>query len=118
GKIKDWEVETAARSVVEADGLTSTSLKKGDRIMVQGDQASDGTEHMLARSMTLADNRSVSINQPQQPASPAPSVSSSAAPNESNPALPKTASNLPLVGLFGVVSIVAAVFLSLKRRLS
>jgi LPXTG-motif cell wall-anchored protein len=123
GKTKDWELETAMPSVLESDGLVRTSIKKGDRITVQGEQASNGSEHALVRSMTLADGRIVSIRGAETASAAAPQTSAAnqqaasrdSSQDVSSPALPKTASNMPLIGLMGLVALGAGTFLSLLR---
>src|SRR6185295_6906128 len=111
GKTKDWELETATPSVLESDGLVQTSIQKGDRITVQAEQASNGSEHALVRSMTLADGRVVSIGGAQTASAAAPQTSAAkqaasrdSSQDVSSPALPKTASNMPLIGLMGLVA--------------
>ena len=125
GKTKDWELETATPSVLESSGLVRTSLKKDDRITVQGEQASNGSEHVLVRSMTLAGGRAVSISDAQvatapTPAPLAPEVSKSSTPRDADSAaLPRTATNTPLIALIGLCALGAGTFLALLRtRLS
>jgi hypothetical protein len=104
GKTKDWELETADPSALESDGLGPTAIKKGDNITVEGDRASDGSEHALVRSMTLADGRNISIRAVQ---AAAPSAGAEAK------ALPTTATNTPLIALIGLVALSAGTVLSL-----
>jgi hypothetical protein len=133
GKSQDWELETAAPTVLESDGLTRTSVKKGDQITARGDQEVDGSEHMLVRSMTLAGGKAIAINRTQNSTTAAASPNSAAGPQvpetlpqtASNSAarpqvpqtLPKTASNVPVVGAIGLLAIGAATLLRLVRRL-
>ncbi len=60
-----------------------------------------------------ADNPEATV--PQDPATPAPSAEK--AKDDSHESLPKTASDIPLVGLGGLVSLLAAGVISLIRRL-
>ena len=139
GKAKDWEIQTAKPATVESDGLTRGSIKVGDRISIQGDGAANGSAHALARSITLADGRTVAMNGSQpatatqastNPPAPAltpaettppasstatePSTVASNAP--SGEPLPQTASNLPLIGLLGLGTLTAWGVLSLLMR--
>jgi LPXTG-motif cell wall-anchored protein len=117
GKTVDWEIETATPSVMESDGFTRTSINKGDQITVQGEGAASGSPHALAHSLTLADGRTMSINQPQaEPATT--SGSSPAPPATSDSTLPHTATSLPLMGLVGLIALGAGSVLSMRRRLS
>ena len=111
GKRTDWEIETATPTVLESDGLTSTAIKVGDQITVQGDGASDGSHHALGRSMTLANGQTVAITGPEQ-------QGGAAAQNASDSALPSTATALPLIGLLGLAALGAGTLLSIGSRLS
>jgi LPXTG-motif cell wall-anchored protein len=117
GKTVDWEIETAEPSVMESDGITRSSINKGDQITVQGDGAASGSPHALAHSLRLANGRTMSLSQSQAEVNPA-SPSAPAPPATSDSKLPRTASNMPLVGLIGLVTLGAGAVLSMRRRLS
>lgn len=142
GKTQDWELETAAPAQVESYGLARTSLKKGDRITAEGAQAKNGSEHLLVKSMTLADGRTISMKAAQEtttvaqaepapapvtapappPAvdeSPAPAPQASASATENSDAtLPRTATNLPLIALAGFLALGSGAALSVLRKRS
>ena len=111
GKTTDWEIQTASPSVVESDGLTRRSINKGDQITVQGDAASNGSAHMLARSITLSNGQTIAMNASQ----PAGAETASNAPEAAEP-LPSTASNIPLIGLIGLVSLASGALLMAYSR--
>lgn len=141
GKKADWELQTTSRDKLQADGITMSNLKDGDQITVQGHPASSGSAHLLATSFTLANGQTIALNgQPSQqpvesaqntpPPPPAPSAENNApAPQsdiaQNNPpansdqqSLPSTASNMPLIGLIGLLALGAGGVLTLARRLS
>jgi LPXTG-motif cell wall-anchored protein len=103
GKPKDWELETARPSVLESNGIVRTSIKKGDRITAQGEQEKNGSEHVLVKSITLADGRGVSIG-----------AAEAAIPSSSK--LPKTASHAPLISLIGLIALGGGLSVTLLRR--
>jgi hypothetical protein len=116
GKSQDWELETAAPTVLESDGLARTSVKKGDEVTAQGNQEVDGSEHMLVRSITLTDGKAIAINGTRNTVAAAASPSSPAE-QQVPERLPQTASYLPVIGVVGLLAIGAASLLGLIRRL-
>jgi|SRR6185437_14734391 len=127
GKTKDWEIQTASKNKLQSDGITRTTLKQGDQISVQGHPAASGSPHMLATSFTLANGQNAALNAAPQPLQqPAEVAANNPPPDNSavnNPpadtddqSLPRTASNLPLIGLIGLLSLGAGTGLALLRR--
>ncbi len=113
GKTVDWELQTVPENTLQSDGATMSNLKDGDRISVQGYPASDGSPHLLVRSMTLANGQNLAIHAQQQPGQ----TSSATASNQQQP-LPQTASDVPLIGLIGLISLGTGSLLALRRRVS
>lgn len=110
GNTTDWEIQTATPRVLRSDGMTSTSIKDGDQITVQGYQDTDGSDHALAHSMTLANGQTIAIG------TSAPSGQTAQAPQPAGP-LPQTATDWPLIGLMGLGALAAWSLLSIPRRL-
>jgi len=67
-------------------------------------------------SVTVAQNDAPIVQNYAQNNTPAPAPQSTNTDNSDNSSLPKTASNLPLIGLAGLVSLASAVTLRLARR--
>ena len=60
GTVTNWNLELASPSALVRNGWTSRSLKIGDRVTVEGFGArATGTHRVNARSVVLADGRSV-----------------------------------------------------------
>ena len=116
GKVKDWEIETSAPTKLESDGVTSTAIKVGDNITVQGIQEKHGTEHALARSITLANGQTVSLSAPPVTSPPEPAQTAANTPPAPEN-LPRTASSMPLIGLIGLGALGAWGVLALRSRL-
>ena len=98
GKAVSWKLEGATSSTLEQHGWARTMVKKGDRITAMAYRALDGSNTGSARSITLANGRTMAISDAAEDGGPQPE----------GVALPSTASNAPLIGLIGLVSIAAA----------
>lgn len=59
GKVVNWNIELAARSALVRQGWSSTSLKVGETVTIEGIQARSGVNMANARSVTLPDGRKV-----------------------------------------------------------
>jgi hypothetical protein len=59
GKVTTWNFELASPNVLIRQGWTRKSLTVGDMVTVSGSQAKDGAFLANARSITLADGRTV-----------------------------------------------------------
>jgi hypothetical protein len=59
GKVNMWDLELGSPNVLQRDGWTRTSLKVGDRVVVNGYLARDGSNLAHARDVKLADGRRV-----------------------------------------------------------
>lgn len=121
GKNHDWEVQTLTPTVLESRGMPRNGLKEGDQITVKGSGAADGSDHLLARSVTMADGKTVALNGPDVAVNRASADIGGTTSDNTAPAtsLPRTASVTPLLGLMGLVSLTAAVSLGvIRRRLS
>ena len=60
GTVSNWNLELASPSALARNGWTSRSLKAGDRVTVEGfGPRASGTYRVNARSVVLADGRSV-----------------------------------------------------------
>jgi len=60
GTVSNWNLELASPSALVRNGWTSRSLKPGDRVTVEGfGPRATGTYRVNARSVVLADGRSV-----------------------------------------------------------
>jgi hypothetical protein len=59
GATTNWNLELASPNYLKRAGWSSTSLKEGDEITVEGSLARSGANMANARSVTLADGRRV-----------------------------------------------------------
>ena len=61
GKTTSWNFELASPNYLKRAGWSSTSLKAGDAIFVEGSMARSGANMANARSVTLADGTRVFV---------------------------------------------------------
>ena len=54
GKVTNWGFEMGSPNGLMRSGWTSKSMKMGDMVTVEGSRAKDGSNHVNARSVTLA----------------------------------------------------------------
>jgi hypothetical protein len=59
GATTEWNLELASPNYLKRAGWSSTSLKEGDQITVEGSLARSGANMANARAVTLADGRRV-----------------------------------------------------------
>ena len=59
GSVAHWNIELAARSALVRQGWTSSSVKVGDVVTVDGIQARSGVNMANARAVILPDGRKV-----------------------------------------------------------
>jgi hypothetical protein len=59
GKVVNWNLELASPNYLKRAGWSSTSLKQGDQITVEGSLARSGANMANARIVTLADGTRV-----------------------------------------------------------
>jgi hypothetical protein len=59
GQVVNWTLETGTPSQLSMRGWTQESLKVGDRIMVTGYRARNGSNRAATRQVKLADGRSL-----------------------------------------------------------
>ena len=67
GKVVTWSFELASPNYLKRAGWSSTSLKEGDQITVEGSIARSGANMANARSVTLADGSRVFARNTQEP---------------------------------------------------
>jgi len=58
-KVTNWDLETGSPNALARRGWTRHSLKEGDLVTVQASRAKDGSNLASARTVKLADGRSV-----------------------------------------------------------
>lgn len=61
GKKVEWKAETNSPSILERRGWKRDSLKPGDKIVLEGWRARDGSRYMRMRKVTMADGTPVGI---------------------------------------------------------
>jgi hypothetical protein len=59
GKTVSWALETGSPNSLLVRGWTRETMKQGDRVSVRGYRAKDGSKLAAARSVTLADGRTL-----------------------------------------------------------
>lgn len=58
---ESWRAETNSPSILERRGWSRTSLKAGDRIVIEGWPARDGSNYMRMRKVTREDGSPVGV---------------------------------------------------------
>jgi len=53
GKIENWAIEAGSPNILLRRGITKTTLKIGDKIVVDGYQSKDGSHRANGRDLTL-----------------------------------------------------------------
>jgi len=61
GEASSWRAETNSPSILERRGWTKNSLKAGDRIVIEGWPARDGSNYMRMRKVTREDGSPVGV---------------------------------------------------------
>jgi hypothetical protein len=59
GNVVNWNLELASPNVLSRNGWTRHALQPGDEVTVEGSLARDGSKMANARTVTLADGRTV-----------------------------------------------------------
>lgn len=59
GTVTNWNLELASPNYLRRAGWTSTSLKQGDQVKVEGSMARSGANMANAAAVTLADGKRV-----------------------------------------------------------
>jgi uncharacterized protein DUF6152 len=54
GKVSNWGFELGSPNGLMRSGWTRNSMKTGDSVTVEGSRAKDGSNHVNARSVTMA----------------------------------------------------------------
>jgi hypothetical protein len=53
GSVQNWAIEAGSPNILMRRGITRTTLKKGDKIIVDGYQSKDGSKRANGRDLTL-----------------------------------------------------------------
>src|SRR5262245_588476 len=53
GKVENWAIEAGSPNILLRRGITRNTLKKGDKIVIDGYQAKDGSKRANGRDLTL-----------------------------------------------------------------
>ena len=53
GKVENWAIEAGSPNILLRRGITKTTLKVGDKIVIDGYQSKDGTHRANGRDLTL-----------------------------------------------------------------
>ena len=53
GKVENWAIEAGSPNILLRRGITRNTLKKGDKIVVDGYQSKDGSKRANGRDLTL-----------------------------------------------------------------
>jgi LPXTG-motif cell wall-anchored protein len=110
-------LEAASPSTLDQRGYGQSMFKAGTNVTFDAYQGINDTKMASARAVTLPDGRKISVSDPSEDGGPAPRALTS--PTLASPsALPQTGSDLPLVGLIGVLAAGGFLILSLGKRVS
>jgi hypothetical protein len=55
GKTENWAIEAGSPNILLRRGITKDTLKRGDKIVVDGYQSKDGSHRANGRDLTLPD---------------------------------------------------------------
>ena len=100
GQATNWKFEGANPDTLTPNGWNSITVKKGDTVTFHAYRAKDGSNFASARSVTLANGRTMVISDAQEDGGPAADTQTTS--------LPSTASNVPLIGLAGLLALLGA----------
>ncbi len=53
GKVENWAIEAGSPNILLRRGITRETVKKGDKIVIDGYQAKDGSHRANGRNLTL-----------------------------------------------------------------
>jgi hypothetical protein len=53
GHVENWAIEAGSPNILLRRGITRNTLKKGDKIVIDGYQAKDGSKRANGRDLTL-----------------------------------------------------------------
>jgi hypothetical protein len=53
GSVENWAIEAGSPNILMRRGITKDTLKKGDKINIDGYQSKDGTKRANGRDLTL-----------------------------------------------------------------
>jgi hypothetical protein len=53
GKVENWAIEAGSPNILLRRGITRQTVKKGDKIVIDGYQAKDGSHRANGRNLTL-----------------------------------------------------------------
>jgi len=104
----DWKLEGASPSSLTSQKWTQAMLKAGDNVTVQAYRALDNTMMASARSIRMPDGQLRSISDSREDGGPAPQLSLTSENRAGDNDLPRTASNLPMIGFLGSMALLAA----------
>jgi len=57
GKVENWAIEAGSPNILLRRGITKDTLKRGDKITVDGYQSKDGSHRANGRDLTLPDGK-------------------------------------------------------------
>jgi hypothetical protein len=57
GKVENWAIEAGSPNILMRRGITKNTLKEGQKIIVDGYQAKDGSHRANGRDLTLPDGQ-------------------------------------------------------------
>ena len=53
GTVENWSIEAGSPNIILRRGITKTTLKRGDKIVIDGYQSKDGSHRANGRDLTL-----------------------------------------------------------------
>ena len=57
GTVENWAIEAGSPNILLRRGITKTTLKRGDKIVIDGYQSKDGSHRANGRDLTLPDGQ-------------------------------------------------------------
>jgi hypothetical protein len=118
----NWKIEMGSPAALSKEGWTAKSLKSGDTVTIEGWRAKNGARFMNAKSFTMPDGKTASAASSFDDSSASDTLAQNADTDQQAVGtgtgggnLPGTASPLPLVGLFSLLSLAGAAGLRFFR---
>jgi len=71
GKTEQWKLETASSEYLAKQGMKDTTLKIGEKVTVNGYNATTGDHLASARMLTMANGHSMQVCDPKEDGGPA-----------------------------------------------
>jgi len=70
GTVENWAIEAGSPNILLRRGITRDTLKRGDKIVIEGYQAKDGTHRANGRDLTLPNGQKLFLGSQENTGAP------------------------------------------------